>query len=54
MNLYNDEDEFESLPIPPRRHNNPTFSEESFTYLALLKEKPSAEPGYNGAVGKLN
>lgn len=53
MNLDSDEDEFESLSVPPRRHNTPAFSEEPFTYLALLKEKLSADHGYNGAVGKI-
>lgn len=53
MNLDSDEDEFQSVPVSPRRHNTPAFSEEPFTYLALLKEKLSAEPVYNGAVGKI-
>jgi len=53
VNLDSDEDELQSVSVPSRRHNTSSFCEEPFTYLALLKEKLSAEPGYNGAVGKI-
>lgn len=53
MNLDSDEDEFQTVTVPSRRQKTPASSEEPFTYLALLKEMQSAEPGYNGAVGKI-
>lgn len=55
MNLDSDDDDFdfESVPATSQRHQTPSFSEEPFTYLAFLKERLSAGPGYNAAVGKI-
>lgn len=55
MNLDSDEDEdeFRSVPAPSQRRHTPTFNEEPFTYIAFLKEKRSAEPGIDSAVGKV-